>query len=109
VASTGRIAYVTKSLAVIFSFFFFVVILSDHALKSKYCRAELLYARALRKRILPVEVNPRKSALPPELAQVHYIRYSLSSMKGNLVAHCESASPRNRCRTLFPGRLRCEA
>jgi hypothetical protein len=53
----------------------FIIALSKHSLESKLCQAELSYARALDKQILPVQVGPLDSMRVNPLADMRIIDY----------------------------------
>jgi hypothetical protein len=59
----------------------FIVAVSDHSFDSKPCQAELRYARALGKPILPVQVGSVRSMRVNPLAQMQMIDYQRPSIQ----------------------------
>lgn len=53
----------------------FIVALSNHSLRSKPCQAELAYARALHRPVLPVQVGPVDSVRVTPLAATQIVDY----------------------------------
>ena len=58
----------------------FIVALSNHLLESKPCQAELRYAQALQRPILPVRIGPVDSMRANPLASLQVIDYQNPSV-----------------------------
>lgn len=74
----------------------FVVALSNNSLRSKPCQAELAYARALQRPVLPVQIGPVDSVRVTPLAATQIIDYRMrdAAAHARLVAALQSLSRR---------------
>ncbi|WP_409437488.1 sensor domain-containing protein [Mycobacterium sp. SMC-14] len=74
----------------------FVVALSNNSLRSKPCQAELAYARALQRPVLPVQIGPVDSVRVTPLAATQIIDYRIrdGAAHARLVAALQSLSRR---------------
>jgi serine/threonine kinase PknH len=62
----------------------FIVALSNHSLESKPCQAELRYAKALQRPILPVRIGPVDSMRANPLASLQVIEYENPSVDAGI-------------------------
>jgi hypothetical protein len=62
----------------------FIVALSNHSLESKPCQAELRYAKALERPILPVQIGPVDSMRANPLAALQVIDYQSPSVDAGI-------------------------